>query len=100
MHVWTTESEASVSDSGAMTPAEFDPLRPSIQQDPYPWYAMLRREAPVCHVSGRDLWFVTSRALVLEALEQPRVFSSRFGQPQSPVSAAIAERIAEIEERG
>jgi len=85
-----------VSDRGTMAPAGFDPLRPSVQQQPYPWYAMLRRDAPVCPVPDRGLWFVTSRSLVVEATERPTLFSSRFGQPQNPPAPDVAQRVAEI----
>jgi len=43
----------------------------ALTEDPYPIYARLRREAPVCYVPAADLWFVTRWADVLEASEDP-----------------------------
>lgn len=48
-----------------------------LDRDPYPVYARLRREAPVCHVPAVGLWFVTRWAEVEEAATQPDRFCSR-----------------------
>jgi cytochrome P450 len=48
-----------------------------LDRDPYPVYARLRREAPVCLVPAVGLWFVTTWAAVEEAATQPDVFSAR-----------------------
>lgn len=81
-------------------PAHFDPFAAATQQCPHPWYERLRRDAPVHYAESCGLWFVTSHELVLEALRQPLLFSSRFGRPQSPPPAEVAGRVAEIEEQG
>ncbi|WP_153541065.1 cytochrome P450 [Actinomadura macrotermitis] len=80
-------------------PASFDPLDPGFQQDPYPWYAALREKAPIVRTAA-GLWFVTSRALVAEALARPEVFSSRFGTPRSPATGETLARIEEIQAQG
>jgi cytochrome P450 len=41
--------------AGAVTVAE-------LERDPYPIYARLRREAPVCFIPAVGLWFVTRYA--------------------------------------
>jgi cytochrome P450 len=48
-----------------------------LDRDPYPVYARLRREAPVCFVPAVGLWFVTRWAEVEEAATQPERFCSR-----------------------
>ncbi len=35
---------------------DFDPTRPEVQRDPYPWYRRLRDEAPVCHIPALNAW--------------------------------------------
>lgn len=48
-----------------------------LDRDPYPVYARLRREAPVCFVPAVGLWFVTRWAEVELAATRPDVFCSR-----------------------
>ena len=57
----------------------FDPWDPVIQQCPHAFYAAMRREEPVFALPGRGLTFVTRYDLVIEALRDTEVFSSRFG---------------------
>ena len=48
-----------------------------LDRDPYPVYARLRADAPVCLVPAVGLWFVTRWADVEAAATQPEVFCSR-----------------------
>ena len=48
-----------------------------LDRDPYPIYARLRNEAPVCLVPAVGLWFVTRWADVEEAATRPDVFAAR-----------------------
>ncbi len=48
-----------------------------LDRDPYPIYARLRREAPVCFVPAVRLWFVTRWADVEQAASHPDLFDSR-----------------------
>jgi cytochrome P450 len=48
-----------------------------LDRDPYPIYARLRAEAPVCPVPAVGLWFVTRWAEVEEAATRPEVFAAR-----------------------
>lgn len=54
---------------------DFNPFDPAVVRDPYPHYARLRREAPLCRTS---LGFaaVSRYADVLEILRDPETFSS------------------------
>jgi len=59
-----------------MHPAAYDPLDPVVRQDPYPYYARLRREAPVYQVPGGGLWAISRHEDVLAVLRSPERFSS------------------------
>jgi cytochrome P450 len=48
-----------------------------LDRDPYPIYARLRRDAPVCLVPAVGLWFVTRWADVEEAATRSDVFAAR-----------------------
>jgi len=61
----------------------YSPMDPSRQQDPFPYYAALRREAPVFQGSG-GIYFVSGHAAVLEVLGQPNRFSSQWGNTMGP----------------
>ncbi len=58
-----------------------------LDRDPYPIYARLRREAPVCFVPAVGLWFVTRWAEVEEAATHPERFNSRVDP--SPLDRAL-----------
>ena len=57
----------------------FDPLDPSIAEDPYPAYARLRRSSPVHYLPDHDVWAVSRYADVATVLRDPITFSSRAG---------------------
>jgi cytochrome P450 len=53
-------------------------MDPATQQDPFPYYAALRRKAAV--YQGADgMFYVSGHAAVLEVLQQPNTFSSQWG---------------------
>jgi cytochrome P450 len=58
-----------------------------LDDDPYPIYARMRAEAPVCHVPCVGLWFVTRWADVVRAASHPEVFDSRV--TPSPLDRAM-----------
>jgi cytochrome P450 len=51
-------------------------LSPEVRANPYPLYARLRREAPVCQVEPRGMWLLTRQEEVLYAFKHPELFSS------------------------
>jgi cytochrome P450 len=66
-----------VVDAGPIRPSDYNPVRPEVRADPYPYYAVLRREAPVHQiVPGLPYYTVTRYADVLFALQHPEIFSS------------------------
>ncbi|WNG52072.1 cytochrome P450 [Archangium minus] len=56
---------------------EFTPLEPHFLKDPFPFYARLRREAPVTFAPAFHLWLVSRYADVVTVLKDARTFSSR-----------------------
>jgi len=54
-----------------------------LEADPYPIYARLRREAPVCYVPAVGLWFVTRYDDVEYAVTHPDRFTAELDD--SPV---------------
>jgi cytochrome P450 len=59
----------------------------ALETDPYPIYARLRREAPVCYVPAVRLWFVTRYDDVEFVGTHPELFSAELDD--SPVDATF-----------
>src|SRR5687768_11974412 len=49
---------------------------PDIRANPYPLYAELRRNAPVCQVDPGGFWAISRYEDVLAVLKTPRLYSS------------------------
>lgn len=63
----------------------FDILDPAFRRDPYPCYAVMRREHPVCRVEPAGMWAISRHEDVRFVLEHPEVFSSSgFRQAWEP----------------
>ena len=56
-----------------------------LDRDPYPIYARMRREEPVCFVPAVGLWFVTRWADVEHAASHPELFDSTVTLRRSSV---------------
>ena len=65
------------------TAPAWHPLDPDATEDPYPFYAALRR-APVQPIEGFGMWGVSRYADVVNVLRHPELFSS------SPMRAALS----------
>jgi cytochrome P450 len=59
-----------------MDPHLYDPLDPAVIEDPYPFYACLRSQAPVYRVPAHGFWVVSRYRDVCSVLRRPEVFSS------------------------
>lgn len=68
----------------------YHPFDPAVQQDPWRYYALLRREAPVHRDVHTGLWMVSSYELVTEVLKNWQVFSNRFGRAMGAGGDAAA----------
>ena len=59
--------------------AGFDPYSTDVIRDPYPYYAWLRREAPVYHNKSRGFWVLSRHADVVAAARNSKEYSSALG---------------------
>ncbi len=59
-----------------MSHARINFLDPAVRASPYPLYARMRRESPVCQIEPAGLWAVTRYEDVLTVMKDPAVFSS------------------------
>ena len=55
----------------------FNLLSPEVKANPYPTYARMRREAPVCQVDPGGMWAVSRHDDVVRVLKDPQRFSSQ-----------------------
>ena len=56
----------------------YDPMERSIQQDPFPWYEALQRDAPIFQHPVTRMFSVSRMDDVLEVLADTATYSSRF----------------------
>lgn len=56
---------------------DYNPLASPLLEDPFPFYARLRQEAPVTFAPGFQLWLVSRYQDVMTVLKDSRRFSSR-----------------------
>jgi cytochrome P450 len=54
----------------------YNSLAPEVQDNPYPYYAVLRDKAPVARIEPMQCWAVSRYADVDFALRNPQIFSS------------------------
>lgn len=59
-----------------MSPVAFELDNPRVRQNPYPYFAQLRREGAVVHFAEQEVWIVTQLGAAAEILRRPDVFSS------------------------
>jgi cytochrome P450 len=66
----------------------YDPFAPEVKRDPYPFYAALRRDAPVYEIASRGWWAVSRHADVAFALKRPDLFSSSVNSDRADIPAS------------
>jgi len=66
----------------------YDPFSPEAKRDPYPFYAALRRDAPVFEIASRGWWAVARHADVAFALRRPDLFSSSVNSDRADIPAS------------
>jgi cytochrome P450 len=86
---------------------QFDPFTDDVQQNPYPWYARMRSEAPVLRLPadalgrpGDHIYCVSTYELVSRVLSDWRTFSSRFGSPGGSAPAHLIPELKAIQAEG
>ena len=75
-------------------------FQPDIQEQPFDYYAWLRHEAPVHHMKDAGMFIVSQYDLVLQALKQPMLFSSKLGFAANRDIPSAAREIYEKEGYG
>jgi cytochrome P450 len=60
----------------SISSAQYDPLDSRVQRDPYPYYAVLREDAPACFVEALGGFAVSRYADVRRVMHDDAVFSS------------------------
>lgn len=73
----------------------FDPFDPRIQQEPQPYYARMRADAPVFRADN-GMFILSRHADCVDALRSPDVFSNAFGGPGTPAGLAGAKGDREL----
>lgn len=58
---------------------EFDPFSLAVQDDPYPYYRVLRDRHPLYWSAGGDCWVISRYDDIIHAASHPQVFSSAEG---------------------
>ena len=71
-----------------MTTIAYNPYRPEVVEDPYPWYEQLRDDSPVHHVPELGIWVLSRYDDVLAALRDNQTFSSKQGSMSGPMGMA------------
>lgn len=79
---------------------EVDTFSPDFLQDPYPFYARTRTEAPVYRDPKSNVVFVATYDLIREVNARPMIFSNKFGEAlrAGGVNAPSEEEIAIMSE--
>ena len=62
---------------------DYDPTSHEVMQDPWPWYAQLRAEAPVYYHEGYDTWFLSRFEDVWEATGSDAFTTEKGVMPES-----------------
>lgn len=69
---------------------DYDPLRPSVIDNPFPFYQLLHREAPVHYVEKHDFWVISRYDDVEAVLQNWQSLSTTWGPGPGRTEAPIA----------
>lgn len=73
----------------------YDLLEPATQADPYPYYDLLRREAPVYRMPRAGFYLVTSFELCRDVMRQPDLYASGVS-PMALRPGGVPQEIIDI----
>ncbi len=80
---------------------KYDPMARDVQQDPYPYYEALRRDAPVFQHPKSGIYFVSRLDTVNHVFANPGLFSSQFSNTGTPPgSPGLGAKLKEIASKG
>jgi cytochrome P450 len=80
---------------------QYDPMKHEVQQDPFPYYELLRRDAPVYRHPVTGIFFVSRLDTVNRIFADPGTFSSKFSNTGTmPGSPELVEQLKEITSQG
>src|SRR5262249_12863259 len=82
-------------EEGATDMEPYEPFSEAVREDPYPYYAALRDEAPVYWAEGAQAWGVSRYDDVLFAFRNAELFSSHAMR-----TMLMGARVNTLEERG
>jgi cytochrome P450 len=72
----------------------FDPLDPDYLEDPYPYFARFRYEAPVFYAPKIDFWVVSRYEDIMRIVKDPETFSNaRVQEPLYPLTPEALENL-------
>jgi len=74
----------------------YDPMERSVQQNPFPFYAELRRRAPVFRHPKTGMYFISTLEAVNEVLAAPETFSSQFANTATLPSGSVRGELLQI----
>ncbi len=80
--------------------SNYDPMDPATQQDPFPHYALLRREAPAFRHPKTGLFFVSRLDTVRQVLADTTTFSSNMASGDTPPSSGTLAELKVIMAEG
>lgn len=77
----------------AIAVADYDPWNCTVNDDPFPYYAALREQSPVHHVTSRGMWVISRYDDVQRALADTEAFSSSFVYVGKPIAVPTIEEL-------
>lgn len=78
----------------------YDPMEPSVQQNPFPYYAALRRKAGIFQHPKTGMFFISRMDTLRSVLAEPLLFSSQFANQGTMPSGGGNEELMEILSKG
>jgi cytochrome P450 len=87
--------------SAAVDLDQYDPMRHDVQQNPFPYYEALRRDAPVYRHPVTGIYFVSRLDTVNRIFADPGTFSSKFSNTgTTPGAPEMLDQLKKIASQG
>jgi cytochrome P450 len=82
--------------STAIQLSDYRPAERACQQNPFPYYALMRKEAPVHLHEASGIYFISRYSTINKVLTEPNLFSSRGSNQRTEGSSEVADGIRGI----